>query len=203
MFQAMKPQAICSRRSRFVAALILPGMLAAGCSTMSNTEKGVGAGGLIGAGTGAVVGNAVGRPGAGALIGAGVGALSGGLIGNAIDESERKTEAKVAAAQQSRGPLGLTDVVQLVQQHVSDDVIIGQIRTTGSVFYLSTQDLLWLKQNGVSDPVIREMQATVLRGPRRVYSAAPVYGPPVYVVDPAPVSVGFGVGYTHFGRGRW
>jgi hypothetical protein len=185
---------------RIVSGIVLPVLLACGCSSMSNTEKGVGAGGLIGAGTGAVVGHALGHTGAGALVGAGVGALSGGLIGHAVDESERKTDAKLAAASAApRGPLGITDVAQMAQAHVADDVIISQIRTTGSVYRLSATDTIWLKQNGVSDCVVQEMLATANRVPRRVYTATPVYEP-VYVVEPPPpVSVGVGFGYAR----RW
>jgi surface antigen len=184
------------------SAWIAPLLLACGCSSMSDTEKGVGLGGVIGAGTGALIGNATGHTGAGALIGAGVGALSGGLIGHAVDEDKKETDAKVAtalAAQQ--GPMGLTDVVYLAQQHVSDEVIISQIRSTHSVFQLSANDTVWLKQQGVSDVVVQEMLATASRYPRRVYTAAPVYPQPVYVVEPPPppVAVGFGFGY---GR-RW
>src|SRR5918912_3807158 len=104
------------RHNRLVGVLLLPGMLTCGCASMTPTEKGVGAGGLIGAGTGALIGHATGHTGAGALIGAGVGALSGGLIGHAVDQSEKKAEA---VAQASR-PLGLVDIVQMVQSHVSD-----------------------------------------------------------------------------------
>src|SRR5438876_12296194 len=105
----------------FGSVILIPALLACGCSTMNNTEKGAGAGGLIGAGTGALIGKATGHTGAGALIGAGVGALSGGLIGNAVDESEKRTEARVAAATATapQGPLGVTDVVQLAQSHIS------------------------------------------------------------------------------------
>src|SRR5439155_14996857 len=106
-------------RRRTGLILLLPGLLTCGCASMSNTEKGVSAGSVIGAGTGALVGNAVGHTGAGALIGAGVGALSGGLIGNAADESEKKAQARAAAAAQARA-LGMTDVVALTQQHVSE-----------------------------------------------------------------------------------
>lgn len=194
-----------TKTKTLVGAALLPALLAGGCSSMNNTEKGVAAGGAIGAGTGALIGSATGHTGAGALIGAGIGALSGGLIGNGVDESEKKQEARLAAAAQARGPLGLTDVVQLAQSHVSDDVIISQIRTTGSVFRLSAQDTIWLKQNGVSDAVVQEMLATPNRYPRRYYSEAPVYTTtPVYVVEqaPPPVAVGVGFGYTHVGRCR-
>jgi uncharacterized protein YcfJ len=184
-------------------ALLLPVALVCGCSTMSNAERGTLGGGAIGAGTGALVGHAVGNTGAGAVIGGAVGALSGALVGDSIDESERKQEARLAAATAAapHGPLGLTDVVTLAQQHVSDGIIVGQIRSTGSVFNLSTNDIIWLRQNGVSEYVISEMQATV-RGPRRVYTAVPVYPQPVYVVEPPPppVRVGLGFGFTHIGR---
>src|SRR5438067_9643277 len=187
---------------RPIPGVLLTALLACGCSSMSNTEKGVGTGGLIGAGTGALIGSATGHTGAGALIGAGVGALSGGLIGHAVDESDKKTDAKIAAAAAAQqGSMGITDVVLLAQQHVTDEVIISQIRSTHSVFQLSANDTVWLKQQGVSDAVVQEMLATANRYPRRIYSAAPVYQP-VYVVEPPPPVVGFGFGYTHYGR-RW
>ena len=40
------------------------------------------------------------------------------------------------------------------------------------------------------------------RYPRRVYTAAPVYSQPIYVVEPPPPVVGVGFGYTRFGRWR-
>jgi hypothetical protein len=186
--QAVHGQAALRSGSALLVALALT----CGCASMNNTEKGVVGGGAIGAGTGALVGHALGHTGGGALIGAGVGALSGGLVGNAIDESEKKQDAKLAAATAAppRGPLGLTDIVSMVQQHISDEVIITQIRATGSSYNLSSGDIIWLKQNGVSDVVVREMQVTA-QYPRRYYRPAPAY----YIVEPAPpppVSVGFG-----------
>ena len=182
---------------RFIKALMTLVLLMCGCSSMSETEKGVGLGGLIGAGTGALIGSVTHHTGAGAAIGAGVGALSGGLIGHAVDESDKKMDAKIAAATGvPPGQMGITDVVYLAQQHVADEVIISQIRATRSVFQLSANDTVWLKQQGVSDAVIQEMLATASRYPRRVYTAAPVYPQPVYVVEPAPpVAVGVGFGY--------
>jgi len=187
---------------RLLGSALLPVFLSCGCAGMSNTDRGVLGGGAVGAGTGALIGNATGHTGAGALIGAGVGAVTGGLIGNAADERERKTEAQIAAAQ-ARQQLGMTDIVQMTQQHISDGVIINQIRSSYSVYHLSAQDTMWLKQNGVSDTVITEMMATANRYPRRVYTATPVYADPVVVVEeppPPPVGVGIGFGYTHVGR---
>src|SRR5262245_12717133 len=182
------------QKSRWLLAVALfPVLLSGGCASMSNTDKGVLGGGAIGAGTGALIGSATGHTGLGAAVGGVVGAVSGGLIGNGIDRAEHKADEarSVAAASASApGALGLTDIVQMAYQHIDDGIIISQIRTTGSVYHLSAQDIVWLKQNGVSDPVIQEMQATAYRTPRRVYTATPVY----VVPEPPPpaVRVGFG-----------
>jgi uncharacterized protein YcfJ len=191
---------------RFVGTTVLPLVFLAGCESLSPTENGALGGGALGAGTGALVGHALGNTGAGALIGAGVGALSGGLIGNSVERSEQRTQAQIAADEaraQAQSQIGIADVIQMVHSHISDDVIINQIRASGTVFHLSAQDVVMLKQNGTSDAVVREMQATAYRQPRRVYSAVPAYSSSVYVVEPVPpppVAVGFGYGY---GWRRW
>jgi uncharacterized protein YcfJ len=184
--------------------LFLPALLiSTGCSTMSDTDKGILGGGAIGAGTGALIGSATGHAGAGAAIGAAVGGLSGGLIGNEMDENKKKQDAAIATvqAQQAapvRGPLGLQEIAQMAQQGISDPVIIGQIRSTRSIYNLSPSDIAYLKQYNVSDAVVLEMQATpsrVVPVDGRVYGRP--YGPDVvYVAPPPPVGVGvvYGVG---------
>ena len=100
-------------------------------------------------------------------------------------------------AEAPKGPLGMTDVAQMAQAHVSDELIIGQIHATNAVFHLSATDLIWLKQNNVSDRVVQEMQATASAAPPAVATVAA----PTYVVEPAaPVYVGFDYGYY---RHRW
>jgi len=172
-----------------------------GCSSLTPTENGVLGGGALGGVTGAVVGHALGNTGAGAVIGTGVGAVAGGLTGNAIEESERKQVRAVAAQQQAARQLGLTDIVQMTQGRVSDSVIIGQIRSTGSFYQLSSTDIQWLKDNGVSDAVVVEMQQTASRGRPVAYGrpVQPVYvvEQPVYVGPPPPV-IGVGFGYGHY-----
>jgi Glycine zipper len=186
-------------------AALLPLLLSGGCASMSNTDKGVLAGGGLGAGTGALIGSATGHTGLGAAVGGIVGAVSGGLVGNAVDNAEKKAEARALAAN-APPALQPTDIVQMAYQHVSDDIIISQIRSTGSVYHLTAQEIVWLKQNGVSDVVIHEMQATATRPVRRVYSPAPAYPAVyerVYVVEPPPPPpprVRLGVGYTWHDR---
>jgi surface antigen len=183
---------------RLPLLLLSPGLwLLTGCESMTHTDKGVLGGGAIGAGTGALIGSATGHTGAGAAIGAAVGGLSGGLIGNELDQSEKKQEAQLAAATAPvRGPLSLPEIAQMAQQGISDPVIIGQIRTTRSIYNLTPADIQWLKALGDSDPVVMEMQATATRVPARVY-ARPYYQPDVVVVEPyAPPPVGVGFTYT-------
>src|SRR5712692_4432729 len=126
--------------SRLVGAALLPALLVCGCASMSNTEKGVG-------------------PGAAPV--------SGGLAANTTDRSEQKPEAQLVAATAPapQGPLGLTEVAHMAQSHVSDEVIVSQIRSTEAVFQLSAGDTIWLKQNGVSDAVVQEMLLTANRRP--------------------------------------
>src|SRR5262245_55640847 len=122
---------------------LLPLLLAGGCASMTNTDKGVLAGGGLGAGTGALIGSATGHTGLGAAVGGIVGAVSGGLVGNAVDKAEQKAEARALAA--NAPPLQPADIVQMAYQHVSDDIIISQIRGTGSIYHLTAQDIVWLK----------------------------------------------------------
>ena len=55
---------------------------------LSTREKGTLGGGVLGAGTGAIIGAAVGHPGAGAAIGGGLGAVTGAVIGNELQNHE-------------------------------------------------------------------------------------------------------------------
>jgi hypothetical protein len=171
---------------------------ACGCSSMNNTESGALGGGVIGAGLGALVGAATGHAAAGAAIGAGAGAVTGGLIGNNQDRAEAKTKQVAAEWAAQNPPLGLADVVQMTQQHISDDIIIRQMESTRSYYNLRPEDITYLKSQGVSDRIVYVMQSRRGGG-----NAVVVQGAPYYVVDPPPppVRVGVGIGYG-WGR-RW
>jgi hypothetical protein len=172
----------------FCSFLLLPA-LCTGCAGGPNAEGGAVAGGLIGAGTGALLGR-----GPGALIGAGAGALAGGLIGNSVDERQAQKRAQAAAQAQAvanQRALQLPDIVNLTASGTNEQIIINQIRSTGTVYNLSANDIMYLRTNRVSDGVIAEMQATAYR-PQRVYMSAP---PPPVVVYDTPPAVGVGVVY--------
>ena len=177
---------------RLIAALLMFSLGLSGCAT--HTETGAAAGGLLGAATGALIGSRGGDAAAGALIGGGVGALTGGLIGASADQEERREAARFAAAT-APGPMTVNDVIAMTQSNVKDDTIITQIITTRSIFQLTPQDVINLKNLGVSERVIQVM----LESNRR-----PMYPARTMVVQepssviyvercpPPPIHVGFG-----------
>ena len=73
-------------------AVILSGCESMGTAAQSKTTQGAVLGGLLGAGTGAIIGNQSDHAGAGTAIGAGLGALGGGLIGHALEENAQRTQ---------------------------------------------------------------------------------------------------------------
>lgn len=181
------------KTTRWLTVALLPSLLACGCQSMSGTDKGILGGGLLGAGIGALAGGPR-HAGAGALIGGAAGAVTGGLIGNSVDQEKKAHAAAIAAT--FAGPQHLQEIAQMATNHISDAVIISKVRSSGLVYRLSGEDINYLKQYGVSDQVIVEMNATAAHYPR------PVYGHPVYVIDPPPppppVGIGVGIGF----RGR-
>lgn len=191
---------------------IVTSCLTSGCTTMNNTERGALGGGIIGTAAGTAIGAATGKPLLGATIGGLAGTAGGALLGNEADKDEAQQReiaqaAALAEAQQQRERLGIADVIALAQAGHNDQVIINQIRSTRSTFQLTVSDLTMLKNSGVSDRVIAEMQASraiapspvIVREPRSttvIYEAVP---PPV-VVRPAPVMlVGPPVRYRYSG----
>jgi osmotically inducible lipoprotein OsmB len=87
-----------------ISAVILLALMLAACTgePLSTREKGTLFGGALGAGTGAIVGAAVGHPGTGAAIGGGLGVVSGALVGNQMQNQEieeQQTRGQVAVQQ--------------------------------------------------------------------------------------------------------
>jgi hypothetical protein len=87
----------------------------------------------------------------------------------------------------------------MTQAAVPPNQIVEQIRTSGVVYRLTPDQVVWLNQQGVHPSVVQEMQDSVYRLPRRVYT--PVYAPappPVVVYEPVPPPppVSVGVGFT-------
>jgi hypothetical protein len=93
-----------------------------------------------------------GHPGSmivGGLLGTGVGAI----VGNSEDRGDNRAKCAVAAHQMS-----LSDIITLSGRNTPDEVIINQINTTRSLFNLTTNDILDLQNQGVSQNVLNYMQ---------------------------------------------
>ena len=73
-------------------AIALSGCESMGTAAQSKTNQGTVLGGLLGAGTGAIIGNQSDHAGAGTAIGAGLGALGGGLLGHSLEERDQKAQ---------------------------------------------------------------------------------------------------------------
>lgn len=187
-------------RSLLAVAAVASLVGSTGCSSLNNTEKGALVGGGVGGVVGTAIGAATGNPRTGAAVGALGGAAVGALAGNKEDEKERaieRAESREAVANQY-APLGLIDVVNLSRGGTDAEVIVAQIRNTNSSFSLSTTDIEYLTQQGVSPRVIRAMQDTRIRGvPRQVIvrEAPVIIERPVYPVY-GPPAIGF-----HYSRG--
>jgi hypothetical protein len=184
--------------TRTLYLLIVP-FVATGCASMNGTERGAVGGGVVGAAAGTAIGAATGRPLLGAALGGAAGTATGALLGNESDKRDaREREIALAEAREQQQRMGIADVIALAQAGHSDQVIINQIRSTRSTFQLAGSDLDMLKNAGVSQPVIAEMQAAraapprvIVREPRPtvIYESGPVFvrpAPYYYYGPPAP-----------------
>ena len=159
-------------------------LLSTGCSGMSNAGAGALGGGALGAGIGALAAGPR-HALAGAAIGGAVGAGTGALVGNSEDQREKRwNERAVAAANaQAARQMSLTEIVDLSQRGTPENIIIQQINSTGSVFNLTTADVMYLQEQRVSTGVISYMQ-------QRRYARPVVVVRDPYYPPPPPVGVG-------------
>jgi hypothetical protein len=190
MYITSKSQAMRWGWKALLGTALTPLLLASGCQT--NTGTGLLAGGAIGALAGGAIGAATHHAGTGALIGAAAGSTIGGLAGASEDHHERQ----MVRADAERRALGLQDVVELTKSGTSDQIIINQINTSGTIYHLSGAEIQWLHDNGVRDAVIETMQATASRPPVYIRER-----PAVVYVEPPPPPPPIGVGFVfHGGR---
>jgi len=183
--------------NKFILCLAGVSVLLAGCQNPDGTQNNTGSGALIGGAFGALTGAAIGgrrNGGLDALIGAGAGALAGGLIGNSADreqEARLKAEAPQTYIKVDQGqPLAIPDIKAMSASKVSDDVIIAKIISSHSIFHLNANDIIDLRNSGVSDRVVNFMinsPTTVTPAPAPViYQAPPPTPTETVVVAPGP-----------------
>ncbi len=151
-------------RLKWMVALPALCVFTAGCQNMNNTEKGAVVGGAGGAGLGAIIGHQTGNRDLGALIGGGAGALMGGAMGKAKDNAEERDMYQKHASQMEatrkfeQHAMNNHDVVQYAQSNMSDQFIIDEIKRRGGKFDMSTEGMIGLHENGVSEHVLKTMQ---------------------------------------------
>lgn len=156
-----------------------------GCRTpQSNTKKLGVIGGLAGAAAGAAIGAKGGDAVPGALIGGAIGAASGALVGKAVDVEEERNRAMIEEQLGRRlaNAVSIPEVIEMTHAGLGDAVIVTHVRAHPVATPLNSNDLIALKQQGVSDPVINALQEPPPPEIRQV--SAPViveehyYGPP-------------------------
>jgi len=174
----------------------------------SASEKGTLLGAVTGGGAGAAIGKKSGNP----IVGAVVGGLGGAIVGNAIGDGVDQRRANAAYQQQlqqqqyayRQAGVSLDQVIQLTRSGVGDDLIVSHIQQNGFHQALTANDLILLKNQGVSDRVIMSLQRPSAPA---VYAPPVRYAPPVTVVEevhvvpayyyPRPMPV---YGYPHYQR---
>ncbi len=159
-------------------------LVCAGCRSPYRSDQGALFGGLLGAGTGAVIGHAVGNTGAGAAIGAGVGAISGAAIGDELDQIEAQNRALIEqkmGQQLARGAVTIHDVIAMTRAGVDEELIVNHIRCNGVAAPLQANDIITLRDQGVSKQVIAAMQVPPTRPATQ--QVQPIYAPQPVIVE--------------------
>ncbi|MCS7167110.1 MAG: glycine zipper domain-containing protein [Gemmatales bacterium] len=200
---------------RYLNGVLTAALLLSGCAT--HTGTGAALGGLLGSMAGLAVGSATGHPEGGAIVGAALGSVTGAAIGSSLDEQERRNEARIAAAearwhtQVAAQQNLLRDIVTMTQHGVSEETILAHVRAVGLPARLTSEQIIYLKNQGVSERVVQEMlrmtprpAATIVTPTTVIYERpAVIYDPsPIYIVEPVPPPVRFSFGYYYLGGRR-
>ncbi|MFH1354857.1 MAG: glycine zipper 2TM domain-containing protein [Candidatus Omnitrophota bacterium] len=156
----------------FMSALCLGfAFITLGCQG-SKTRAGEGAllGGLLGAAAGGIIGHQSRHGGEGAAIGAAAGVVTGAIVGSQIEkEPQQAAVTQTPAVAQAQEPavhvavanpnqMSIQQIIDFTDQKIDEKVIIDKIRLSNSRFNLSTDDIAYLEQHGVSQEVIDAMQ---------------------------------------------
>ena len=197
------------KKQLLVLTLASSAIFLSGCENPDGSVNNTGSGALIGGAIGAITGAAIGgshHGGQDALIGGAIGAVAGGLFGNSADQEQRerlraqspRTYSRVEQGQ----PLGLADVKALSRAGISEDVIISQIKNSGTVFRLTAPEIIELRDAGVTDKVINYLINTPSTAPLSAPPTTDViqYAPPPRPVETVIVSPGSGYSWID---GEW
>lgn len=177
-------------------------------------NNGARSGAVLGGVGGAVIGGIIGHQNdetpEGALIGGAVGAVAGGLIGNAREkqlQQERyrqqqyyqqqhcnhhhynnySTYRSVPTRPVAQAGVTTSDILSMTRSGVGESVIVNHVYSTGVQRRISTNEIIMLHQQGVTENVINAMQQAPVRGTHYAGSTTVVTPPggTVIVQEPA------------------
>lgn len=112
----------------------------------------------------------------------------------AAQEPTSATTAQPVAASRPAPELsyGVPQVLQLVQAKVSDDIIVNFVQNSGTIYALQADEIVYLKQQGMSDTVLNAMlnqrsrlAASTAPAAAATASATASYTPPASAAQPA------------------
>src|SRR5690348_12829529 len=75
--------------------------------------------------------------------------LAFGAIANSDSASQMEPPPKL--------PYGVAEVLKLSQAKVGDDIILSYIQNSGTVYNLGPSDIVYLKEQGVSERIVNQM----------------------------------------------
>jgi hypothetical protein len=125
----------------------------------------------------------------------------------AAETDAAATQSTVVAAPvivaQPKLPYGVEDIVKLSRAQIGDDIIANYIKNSGTIYNLTSSDIVYLKSTGVSERVINTMidqkklaQVAVQTTPAPAPTPAPTgseadtpYAAPTYTGTPADTAV--------------
>ncbi|MBP9853609.1 MAG: hypothetical protein KBD53_01935 [Candidatus Omnitrophica bacterium] len=139
--------------NKFTIFALLLTLATYGCESLdTGTKKGAAIGALSGAALGGVIGHNDGRHGGeGAAIGLAAGALGGALIGNATDKK----------AASSSNYVTVIEIADMAEKGVPSNIIIDELIRTKSKYNLTSEQIDYLRSNGVEAKVIDYMLSTM------------------------------------------
>lgn len=162
----------------FALCLVLTLSVLTGCQTSSYAERGALVGGATGTALGAAIGENSGNPLFGAIAGTAAGMVVGSAVGEGIDRDFARAQSPGPTAVPPSGAVNVQQIVAMSANGLGPDVISYHVQANGLVAPLTSDDLIYLKANGVSDQVITSLQ-----------SAAIAARPPAAVAVPTSVIV--------------
>ena len=152
------------KRIKFLAVLGFIFLMTGCAENQTRIGEGAGLGGLLGATVGGIAGHQSGNDATGILVGGAVGAATGAIIGSQIDkpvsaQPVTRTVYVQPVPQPVTGPLTIQQVVELTRQGIPSDEIVHKIQTSNPKYYLTMDDIDYMRRQGVSQRVIETMQA--------------------------------------------